>query len=642
LTGRDPLVAILAQMARLLLSEFDIEDVLSRLCEAVTGLLPVDGAGVTQIEADRMQVMRSTDPVTDELERLQASLREGPCRTVVHSGEALQVDLTEVVERWPRYALHAQRLGIRRIVALPLWGRDRLWGVLDLYQRDDRPLTPAEMEATQVLADAATVYVISAHDRRAADLAEERLRSQLLHDPLTGLANRLLLADRLEHALSVNERPARSLAVLFIDLDGFKRVNDLYGHHAGDVLLTAVAGRLVGALRHSDTVARLSGDEFVILCENLHDRPLADQEDLAAVGQRVLDALRVPIDVGGAEVTLQASVGAVWARGTGDTADDVLHRADTVMYAAKRAGGNRVVVSDRLPAVAVSSTETEADLDGALERGELRAVYQRIVPFTPGGPMAAEALLRWEHPARGLLAPGGFLPAAERSGAIVAIGRWVLDEACATLGAGTPPDAQISVNVAPSELRRPDFVAEVVSTLERNGVEAPRLILEITETALVSGNETMLRALHHLAELGVGLALDDFGTGYSSFTYLKQLPATILKIDPLFVAGIGRNSTKDGAIIRAITGMGHDLRLRVIAEGIETEDQRAFLVDAGCDAGQGWLFGPTERDAERLWAPTGPAEGGAVDVHDGHPAGGDRRLTATRHAGMRPARQPTS
>ena len=342
----DPLVATLSQLARLLLTDFDIDDVLGRLCEAVTDLLPVDGAGVTQVEAGAMRVMRCTNAVVATLEGMQASLREGPCTTVIEGAGASQFDVGTEGHRWPRYAAEARRLGVQRIVVLPLWGRDQLWGVLGLYLTQPGTLSEADMADAQILADAATVYVLSAHDRRAADQAEEHLRAQLLHDPLTGLPNRVLLADRLQHALSVIERPARSLAVLFIDLDGFKKVNDRHGHSAGDVLLTEVAARLVGAVRSSDTVARLSGDEFVVICENLHDRPLADRDKLMAVGQRILDALREPVAVEGCHVSVRASIGAVWARGTGDTAAAVLHRADTVMYEAKRSGGDRVVVSD--------------------------------------------------------------------------------------------------------------------------------------------------------------------------------------------------------------------------------------------------------------------------------------------------------
>jgi diguanylate cyclase (GGDEF)-like protein len=348
LAERDPLVATLAEMARLLLTDFDIDDVVVRLCDAVTDLLPLDGAGVTQLDEDEMRVLRCTNASAERLERLQATSRhDGPCALVIEGGQPLQVDLRADADRWPDYADEARRNGICRVVVLPLQGRDRVWGVLDLYLTEDRALSEAEMETAQILADAATVYVLSAHDRRAADLAREALESQLLHDPLTGLPNRLLLADRLEHALSVNERPARSLAVLFVDLDGFKRVNDLHGHRAGDVALKVFADRLAAALRSSDTVARLGGDEFVVVCENLHDRPVADTKDVSAVGRRILDAIGLPVDVGEARVALRASIGAVWARVSGDRAEDVLHRADAVMYEAKRSGGDRVVISDR-------------------------------------------------------------------------------------------------------------------------------------------------------------------------------------------------------------------------------------------------------------------------------------------------------
>jgi len=602
----DPLVGALSELTGLLLTDFSVEELLERLCKHLEKLLGIAGASVMQIEGDQFSLAYSTSAQTSNLEGVQTAAGAGPGTAVMGDGHPVKADLLQTGDRWPEYRDEAIRAGIHHVAALPLWGRDQLWGVLNLHVEHD-PLSDHDMQVARVLADAATVCILSAHDRKASESVEARLRVQLLHDPLTGLANRLLFTDRLQHALTATGRRSRSVAVFFIDLDGFKQVNDVYGHQAGDRLLTTIAGRLRGALRPSDTLARMSGDEFVVLCEDLGQHPDAPGDasdvnnDLEAVGERLLQALRSSIDVGGAKVEVRASIGAVWANDPDDAAEAIIHDADIAMYEAKRNGGDRFVTSDRSAESAVSSMmRTEADLYHAVDHLELRVVYQPIVSFSPRGPSGAEALLRWEHPQRGLLGPADFLAAAERTGLIVPIGQWVLEQACAVLSASDVARSQISVNISSAQLRRVTFAADVLRVIERAGLSPRRVILEITENSLVTGNETTTRILQQLAEAGVDIAIDDFGTGYSSFAYLKQLSATILKIDRLFVSGLGHNS-KDAAIIRGITTMAHDIGLQVIAEGVETEQQRALLIEAGCDAGQGWLLGRPQQVTDVGW-----------------------------------------
>ena len=412
----------------------------------------------------------------------------------------------------------------------------------------------------------------------------ERFAYLAQRDQLTGLANRSLFWDRLEHALAGAERDSRLLALLFVDLDHFKDVNDTLGHQAGDQLLKTVAQRLKSAVRASDTVARLGGDEFVALVGGIRD----DAQTLIAI-ERLLGPLRRPILVDGNEVLVTASVGVALSPRDGTTADALLAAADRAMYRAKAGGGNRHCFFD--PAMherALERLRTQADLHHALRRDELVLHYQPAVDLTTGRVSSIEALIRWNHPERGLVLPGEFIPIAEQAGLTPEITAWVLQQACHQArrwqDAGIPP-MRVAVNSCSRELSG-HLCETVKGALRATRLAADRLELEVTERILSEDDKVQEEMLAELRELGVSIALDDFGTGYSSLARLRSFPVDVLKIDRTFIAELH----KTGAIAKTIITLGANLGLRVIAEGVEHERQRAWLKSAGCDAASGYLI----------------------------------------------------
>jgi diguanylate cyclase (GGDEF)-like protein/PAS domain S-box-containing protein len=430
--------------------------------------------------------------------------------------------------------------------------------------------------------------VSQVEDITARKQAEAKLTHQALHDALTGLPNRLLLRDHLAHALAQSQRTGDRVAVLFLDLDDFKAVNDSLGHSAADDVLIEVARRLSGTLRESDTAARLGGDEFVLLCENL-----AEPEEVRPVADRVLKALEEEMQVGGHTVDITASIG-VAVSGPGVSADDLLRDADAAMYRAKRRGKSRWELADaELQAAAVRLIEVESGLHRALLNNEFVLHYQPTIELRTGRLVGVEALLRWQHPQRGLLLPEDFLDIAEDRHLIVPIGAWVLAQACAQaatwqIGFGDRAPV-VAVNISSRQVGRKDLTARVRSVLQASGLTADKLCLEITERQAIDLAGSGSADLHALAEMGVTLAVDDFGTGYAGFTYLRHLPVHVLKIDQSFVAGLGRDQT-DTAITRSVVALGQTLGMTVIAEGVETVEQLDILREMDCTQGQGWLW----------------------------------------------------
>jgi diguanylate cyclase (GGDEF)-like protein/PAS domain S-box-containing protein len=419
---------------------------------------------------------------------------------------------------------------------------------------------------------------------------EAQLRHQAFHDPLTGLANRALFQDRVQHALSRRRGELETLGVVFVDLDNFKTVNDSLGHSIGDLLLRAAAQRLVSCLRAFDTAARLGGDEFAILIDDTQR-----YEDVPQVADRVTKAFLAPFVIDGREVTTTASVGVALAM-SDQSAEDLLRNADLAMYLAKSRGrGQAALFEPSMHAAAVDRLELQNDLRHALERNELVVVYQPVHALESQVLVGAEALLRWMHPTRGPIPPTTFVPIAEETGLIVPIGRWVLQRACRDAvrwrsrtaeGAGL----RVSVNMSSRQIPDVDLLDDIRSALETSGLPAGAVVLELTESMLLQHTAAMMTLMHQLRALGVRLAIDDFGTGYSSLSYLQRLPIDILKIDRAFVERLGAD-TSAAALVRAIVSLGESMSLKTIAEGIESAQQAERLRGLGCDFGQGFFYG---------------------------------------------------
>jgi diguanylate cyclase (GGDEF)-like protein len=418
-----------------------------------------------------------------------------------------------------------------------------------------------------------------------------------LHDALTGLPNRALLADRLGHALTLRARRQTQLAVLLLDLDRFKVVNDSLGHDAGDQLLRHVAAQLEDVVRTGDTVARLGGDEFVVVLEHV-----SSPEEPSHVAARILERLSEPVTIGGSDIVVGASVGIVIPEGD-EEPDTLLRHADLAMYRAKAHGrGRHEQFVDELAVGARERLATETALRLALADGQLFLAYQPIVDLSSGDLVAVEALVRWRHPERGVLAPAQFLPVARDAGLLPALTQWVLQEALAEMTRWKAADPggrpiRVHVNVPPVQLTDPHFADRVLELLAESANAAADLCLEVTEDALVEVAGPGLDMLRRLRESGIRVALDDFGTGYSSLSQLRQLPVDTLKIDLSFVAGIA--SPGEASIVRTIIDLAHALGIAATAEGIESERQAKVLLDLGCDSGQGFRFGRPVPDFPR-------------------------------------------
>ena len=419
--------------------------------------------------------------------------------------------------------------------------------------------------------------------------AERQLAHQALHDSLTGLPNRVLFQDRVQHALARGRRATTTVVVLFIDLDDFKGINDTLGYAAGDELLRATARRLQPLVRSSDTCARLGGDEFAIVLEDANSA-----ESARVVAERMLGALRSTFALGTHDVFVGASVGIAVAS-SNDSASELMRNADLAMYMAKTSGKHQAVVYEpSMHAAVVRRVELQQDLRGALDRKEFVLHYQPIVALDSGTVAGLEALIRWQHPTRGMVAPLDFVSIAEQSGDILEIGRWILAEAChaCVRWGGSAPGSSgiaVTVNVSGRELREPAYVEHVREALQRSGLPPHRLILEVTESILVGNDTTTIERLQALKGLGVMLAIDDFGTGYSSLSYLQRFPVDIIKIDKSFIDHLGIQGS-ESPLSLAVVSLGSALSLRTIAEGVETEGQFDRLRDLGCPYGQGYLF----------------------------------------------------
>lgn len=584
------LSGVLSEFARTLLTDFPIQGILDHLVKRIVEALPVTSVGITLISPGAApHYIAASDDAALLFETMQTRFEEGPCMSAYESGHVVEVPDLSKEERFPRYVAAATEAGLAAVFAFPLkHGAGRL-GSLNLYRDTPGELDVQDTDAARTLADVTAAYILNAQARDAARKTADRFRTSALHDPLTGLPNRVLLQQRLVRAAERRELEGTSVAVLFADLDRFKHVNDTYGHPLGDDLLVAVANRLSDLVRPGDTLARVSGDEFVFLCEGL-----IDTADVEALASRIGAAFTVPFVLPGVELSVTASVGMA-CTGPGEAvSSQLVVDADIAMYQAKRKGGGTHQVID-LKEVRRSNDRNSLghDLHSAFARGELDVAYQPVVRSIDGLLVGVEALLRWTHPDRGVVPALDMVSIAEDDGLITQIGAWVLERSCTHRGQWLRdhPDKplSLSVNVSVRQLMSPDFSSTVSAVLDKTEMDPTALILEITEGILIHDGARAAKVMAELKQLGVRLALDDFGTGYSSLSYLRQFPVDILKIDQVFIATMGHDPSA-AAILAAIANLAHALGLSVIAEGVETVEQRREIITLGCEFAQGFLY----------------------------------------------------
>ena len=615
----DGLASVLGEFARTMLTDFPIQGILDRLVERTAEVLPVSAAGITLISPGwGPHQIAASNEIGMQFEQLQSVLNEGPCVAAYESGEPVAVpDLTQDGD-FAGFRAAAVEAGLAAVFAFPLRHGDGRLGALDLYSETAGPLSPEHMTAAQTLADVAAAYLLNAQARQDALEVSDRFRHSSLHDGLTGLPNRQLLQQRLEHAAQRARRTHQNAGVLFVDIDGFKQVNDAYGHSLGDHLLTSLAERLFSIVRPGDTLARVSGDEFVVLCEDM-SKP-ADVERLAS---RIETAVRTPFllrhpERGEVELHITASVGLAFAGRAEDINDRLIRDADVAMYQAKRKGGGTHQVVDLREAAQDSNRlGLQKDLVAAYADEKLSLAYQPIVRAFDGLVTGVEALLRWIHPERGPIATADMIAVAEDNGLIVSVGAWVLRRSCQDrmdwLKTYPSVPMNLAVNVSVRQLMGPALRDTVREALDSAAMDPTALTLEVTQDMFVDDEDRARTVLRDLKALGIGVALDDFGTGFSSLTYLREFPMDIVKIDHAFVAGTNRHAGSE--IIGAVASFAHALGLTVSAEGVETADQRDVVADIGCEYAQGYFYAKP-MSADELSALLATSADGRVHLPD--------------------------
>lgn len=602
--------AVLRDLAAMVTREFTAQEVLVRLADAAARVLPADGVAALVDEGGRRpRVVRTTEPRTEALASTEELVRDGPSRTALTTWTVVSdPDLREPGD-WPQFRRRATELGLRSVTAVPLRARGRIWGTLEIYRGSAGRLDRDALDTASTLAEIAASYLVIAADRDDAREYEAELADRAMHDPMTGLPVRWVFHEQLTHALAVLQRRASHLGVLFIDVDGLKYVNDTYGHLAGDDLLRTCAARIRAALRPSDILARIGGDEFVVLLEDLKDVDAA-----SAIVKRVLGELVAPHDMDGNMLRPSASIGIAVTDDPHVGADTLISHADAAMYRAKHGGRGGYRAFDPAEYAAASRRGQVADeLATAITGGELELHYQPIIDLQTGSAYAVEALLRWRHPSRGLLTAAQFLDAAEHGPLMCKIGGWVLPHACAQMAAwdrelGSAAPARISVNVSAAEFTQTDIEQRVRDALAAESLDPERLVLEITETGILAEPTAARSAIDGLRELGCELAIDDFGTGYSSLSRLVQIPAAALKIDQSFTRVL-TGSAESLAVVSSVLLLGHNLRRGVIVEGVEDAATLELLQELGCDYAQGYHLAMPQSAAQiaALLAHSGPA-----------------------------------
>jgi diguanylate cyclase (GGDEF)-like protein len=581
---------MLSDFASTMLTDFPIQSILDHLVERMVEALPVTAVGITLISPGKAPLyVAASDESALRFEKLQTKIREGPCQLAYDTGQAVSVPDLRHETRFPNFVAAAMPAGLAAAFTFPLrHGHGRL-GSLDLYRDTPGPLGATATAAAQTLADVAAAYILNAQARQDAQATSDRFQESALHDVLTGLPNRQLLHQRLAHAARRAERSHSFAAVLFADLDRFKQINDTYGHQVGDELLVAVAVRLSGLVRPGDTLARISGDEFVFLCEDLKRA-----EDVELLAARIDNALADPFMLSNVTLTATASVGVAYAGPGQAITNQLVIDADIAMYQAKRNGGaGHQIIDLRAAKTANARSSLEQDLHEAFAAEQLHIAYQPIVEPLDGHVVGVEALLRWTHPQRGAVSPIDMIALAEANGLITQIGAWVLETSCLAYGVwrrAYPKVAlDLSVNVSARQLMGAHLPDTIAAILSETNTEPGSLIVELTESIFIRDAPRALSVLADLKSLGIRLALDDFGTGYSSLSYLRDFPVDILKIDQKFIAGSAIDRA-GAAVVSAVTNLAHDLGLTVIAEGVETPEQRTVICRLGCDLAQGYHY----------------------------------------------------
>ena len=605
-TGRpvdsEALAAVLDEFAATVTGDFTIEDILRQLVLAATRVLEVAGAGVAAPGPDGglLHVAYATDGPAKELEHLQEDLQDGPCGYAHATGELVNLGDLREEGAWPAFQSGAVDVGVHALAAIPLRARGRRWGVLDLYRAQPVPFSAAELAAGTTLANLATSYLVVTDDRDTARRAQREASERAVRDMLTGLPVRWVFLEQLTRSLAGLRRAPGHVAVLFLDIDGLKYVNDTYGHPAGDRLITTCAARIRGALRPADLLARIGGDEFAVLLDGL-ERP----EDAAGVAQRVLDALHRSDRRHRDALQPSASIGVAATDDPDLPGATLIAHADSAMYRAKRRQRGRYEMFDP-SAYAVQrarSAELEQlveDLRTALPGDQLTVHYQPVLDVGGGdrdlaateGLHAVEALLRWRHPRRGLLSADAFIDTAERAGLLPRLGEWVMRTACRQMtlwdeALGPRAPRRLFVNLSTVELADPMLIGRIGGALSEAGLDPRRLTLEITEGGLLPEAGAAADALGSLRELGCELAIDDFGAGYSSLSRLTEIPATTIKIDQTFAQRV-REDPSAAAVTSAVLAIGTNLDRRVIAEGVEDEESLSALLRLGVTHVQGY------------------------------------------------------
>ncbi len=580
---------VLGEFARTVITDFPIQGILDHLVQRIVGVLPITAAGVTLISADKKpDYVAASDESALRFEQLQAEVGEGPCLAAYETGEAVTVADLATDQRFPRFSEAAMAAGLAAVFTFPLRHGLVPIGALDLYRTTPGPLDVNDLAAAQTLADVTTAYLLNAQARAEASAASNAFHHSSLHDPLTGLPNRQMLEERLSRATARAGRSHTNAAVLFVDLDRFKDVNDRHGHHVGDALLLAVTDRLSNLVRESDTLARVSGDEFVIFCEEIHSP--ADVELLA---ERIGESLKMPFSIMGHTLEITGSVGIAYAGPREAITDQLIVKADIAMYQVKRRGGGGHQIIDLRHTLPPTDDELfEADLRCALAADELDVEYQPIIRPSDGAIVGVEALLRWTHPSYGQVEPPVIIAVAERSNLINDVGEWVLRRSCRDhqrwLMDHPGIELDLSVNVSVRQLLQPSFARVVADALATFGTRPTALILEVTESLFIDDIERVAGVLGELDSAGVRIALDDYGTGYSSLGYLAHLPIRILKIDRCFITDLAHDAGK--IIVASVNALAHALGLQVVAEGVETDMQHRVVEAVGCDLAQGYLY----------------------------------------------------